>query len=248
MSRPNRILIEVAIESPDDAVAAEAGGADRLELCAALDLGGLTPTIASYHEVRETTRLPIVVMIRPRGGDFVYSNAEFRVMAREIELFIPYQPDAFVFGLIGPDGSVDTYRSGELVRRAGGIPCVYHRAFDRAPDAAEALEAVIPLGFARILTSGGETSALGVAPAIANLVRRARGRIELLPCGQLRAGSAADVVRITGCNQVHGSFAEPVPEEPGRGYRGYQHRCRTSRNEVAFTRQVLDRLARGELD
>jgi copper homeostasis protein len=240
-----RALIEVAIESVEDAVAAEAGGADRLELCTALDLGGLTPSLGTYLEIREACRLPVVVMIRPRPGDFVYSDPEVRVMGRDIDLFAQYEPDGFVFGVLLEDGRVDESRCGWLVGLAGRVPCVFHRAFDRTPDPTEALEAVQALGFARVLTSGQESTAFAGAPAIAETVKQADGRIGVVPCGRVRANSVVEVVRLTGCTEVHGSFAESVPEGEGRGYRGYQQRSRTSRAEVQATRAALGELALG---
>ncbi len=245
---PNRarVLIEVCVESVDDALLAEAGGADRLELCSALDLGGLTPTIGLYQEVRAATKLPVVVMVRPRPGDFVYDNPEVRVMARDVDAFRPLRPDGFVFGVLQPDGRVDDVTCGHLVARAGGVPCVFHRAFDRAPDPAEAVEQVARVGFVRLLTSGREATALAGAPEIAKVVKRAAGRVEVLPCGRVRAKEAVEVVRLTGCNQLHGSFGKPLPTPDERGYRGYAQRCRTSRDEVSATRAALDDWSTGE--
>jgi copper homeostasis protein len=236
------VLIEVAAESVEDAVAAEQGGADRIELCAALDLGGLTPSIGLYQEVREATQLPVVVMIRPRPGDFVYSPYEFRVMARDIDAYRPLRPDGFVFGALVLDGRIDIASVGQLVARTDGLPCVFHRAFDRVPLVEEALEQLIAAGFVRVLTSGGESTALAGAPEIAGLVRLAAGRIEVLPCGQVRAKDVEELVRLTGCDQVHGSFAQPLTLPDDRGHRGYPDRYATSRAEVAATRAALDAL------
>lgn len=242
MPTPGRVLLEVAVESVADAIAAEEGGADRLELCAALDLGGLTPSHGAYLEVRAATRLPVVVMIRPRPGDFVYAPAELRVMARDIDAFLPLRPDGFVFGALVGDGRIDLATVGHLVARAGGVPCVFHRAFDRVPDQADAIDQLVGAGFARVLTSGREATALAGAAEIAKVVTRAAGRIEVLPCGRVRAGDAAEVIRLTGCDQVHGSFARPLLLPDVRGHRGYPERCGTSRQEVAATRAALDRL------
>jgi copper homeostasis protein len=239
------VLIEVAAESVEDAVAAEQGGADRIELCAALDLGGLTPSVGAYLEVRAAVGLPIVVMIRPRPGDFVYSADELRVMVRDLETYLPHQPDGFVFGALAPDGRIDVEAVVSLVAWAGGRPCVFHRAFDRVPQAGEALDQLIAARFARVLTSGREATALAGAGEIARLVKRAAGRIEVLPCGRIRAKDAADVVRLTGCDQVHGSFARPLQLPDERGRRGYPERSATSRDEVAATRAALDALALG---
>ncbi len=243
----DRVLIEVAVETVADALAAEAGGADRLELCAALDFGGLTPSLGTYLEIRAVCRLPVLVMIRPRAGDFVYSESELRVMARDIALFLPYRPDGYVFGPLDAEGKVNEPAAAELVRAAGLIPCIFHRAFDKTPKPTSALNVLIRLGFQRILTSGREATALAGSSAIALLMVRAAKRIEILPCGRIRANSVAEVVRVTGTRQIHGSFAETVPEGKGRGHRGYQQRSRTRQAEIEATRVVVDRLMAEEI-
>lgn len=242
---PRRILIEVAVETVADARAADAGGADRLELCAALDLGGLTPSLGAFLEVRAATPLPVVVMVRPRPGDFVTDDDEARVMARDIELFHPHRPSGFVFGCLNPDGRVNVDHCRRLVEAAAGTPCVFHRAFDRCPKPEAAVDTLCDLGFARLLTSGQEETALQGVMAIAATVAHAAGRIEVLPCGRVRAENAADVVRLTGCDQVHGSFAIPRPAKEGRGFRGYPVPSRTSEEAVAATRAALTQLALG---
>lgn len=253
----DRVVIEVAIESVDDALAAEAGGADRLELCSALDLGGLTPSLGTYLEVRKAVRLPIWVMIRPRPGDFVYTEAEIRTMARDLELYrdLPspgpgpapsnseaggHGPDGFVFGVLDEAGRVHPEACRVLRYRTGYRPCAFHRAFDKTPDAAAALDQLIRLGFRRVLTSGGAKTAADGIRSIASLVRQADDRIEVMPCGGVSAADAPRIVAETGCRQVHGSFAETVPEGAGRGTRGYPPRSRTCRPKVAAARAALD--------
>ena len=234
-----RITIEAVVETIDDAEAATRGGADRLELCAALDLGGLTPTLGTLHEVRAATRLPVVVMIRPRGGDFVYDERELRVMARDLEAFLPHQPAGFVLGVLDESGRVHEAACKLLLKLAAGVPVVFHRAFDRTPDPLAALETCVELGFARVLTSGREATGLAGSPAIRKLRDAAAGRIEILPCGRLDAKNGREVLQVTGCTQLHGSFAEPVPEATERGRRGYAQRCRTKEAEVAAVRAAV---------
>lgn len=235
-----RVLIEVAVESVEDALAAEAGGADRLELCSALDLGGLTPSLGTYLEVRAASKLPVWVMIRPRPGDFVYSESECRVMARDVATFCDHDPAGFVFGVLDAEGKVAAETCRQLRYRAGLRPCVFHRAFDRTPDLAASLDRLIQLGFRRVLTSGGAEMAIEGVKHIAAIVRQAAGRIEVLPCGRVRADVAPKIVQRTGCDQLHGSFSEPVPLGDGRGHRGYPKRTRTSAAEVAATRKAID--------
>jgi copper homeostasis protein len=232
------ITLEACIESVDGARAATAGGADRLELCAALALDGLTPSLGLYQEVREVTRLPIVVMIRPRPGDFVYSADELRVMLRDLDAFRPLRPDGFVFGALRANGQIDTTACNELRARAGEVPCVFHRAFDCTADPGAAVAQLVQAGFVRLLTSGREPDALAGAAAIADTVKRAAGRIEVLPCGRVRANNVVELVRRTGCDQVHGSFAVFDDRQVRR----------TSREEVAAARAALDRAreARGD--
>ena len=177
-------------------------------------------------------------MIRPRPGDFVYSTDELRVMARDVEAVPPHRPDGFVFGVLAADGRIDA-ACGRRVwwRWAGGLPCVFHRAFDRVPEAGEALEQLIALGFAPRADQRPGGDRPGRAAEIAKLVKRAAGRIEVLPCGRVRAEDARrSGPRLTGCDQVHGSFARPLQLPDERGRRGYPERSATSRDEVAATR------------
>ena len=236
----SRILLEVAIETADDAGAAHAGGADRLEVCGGLDLGGLTPSRGTIDEIRERTILPLVIMIRPRGGDFVYSDSEIATMIRDIRYLHAVQPAAFVFGALTAAGEIHDEACRFLRQAAGDVPCVFHRAFDRTADNRKALEECIRLGFVRILTSGKATDALAGSTNIAKLAAQADGRIEILPCGRVRAGNAAEIVRLTGVTQVHGAFSETVPDSDAIGQRGYPSRSRTSREQVAACRSVLE--------
>jgi copper homeostasis protein len=238
-----RFQLEVVCETVADAHAALDGGADRIELCSALDLGGLTPSAGLLDAVTSAVRLPVWVMVRPRPGDFVYSPSELDVMRRDIESFRRTAPAGFVFGALSPDGRVNREACRSLLAACGGMPAVFHRAFDRTPDSLEALHALIELGFRRLLTSGGAGTALDGAKAIAQVREVAGRRIEVLPCGKVRAENIEPLLAMTGCDQVHGSFAEGVPVTDGAGFRGYAHRTRVSRDKVAAARAELDRLA-----
>jgi copper homeostasis protein len=201
-----RFLLEVAVASVEDALAAEGGGADRLELNAALSLGGLTPSLGALMEVRQATRLPIFVMLRPRPGAFCYRPAEFRVLLRDLDLLLAHGADGVVFAALRADAGVDLERCRAVVRLAGNHPVVFHRAFDLAPQPAQALEQLIDLGVRRVMTSGGQSTALAGAEQIAALVQQAAGRIEILPAGGIHAGTAAELIARTGCDQVHGGL------------------------------------------
>lgn len=165
--------------------------------------GGLTPTAATILEAKRLAKLPLMVMIRLRGGGFCYSEVEMATMERDMDLAVEFGADGFVFGVLTDDGKVDQRRTKRLVDRTGNLPTVFHRAFDVTPDAFEALEAIIDLGVTRILTSGQKPSSLDGAPLIKELIIRAAGRIEVLPGGGIRAGNAAQIVDLTGCRQVH---------------------------------------------
>lgn len=244
MTTGRRFILEVCCETVADAETAAAGGADRIELCTALDLGGLTPSAGLFHEARGSVPgTPVWVMIRPRPGDFVYTASEVAVMAQDIEQYRQANPAGFVFGVLDPDGGVNRDVCQRLLDACGDSPAVFHRAFDRTPSLSEALEAVVELGFRRVLTSGREETALAGAKVIARLRERAARRIEILPCGKVRAENLEALLQSTGCDQVHGSFAEPVPAGEGAGYRGYPPRTRVSREGVAAARAELDRLA-----
>jgi copper homeostasis protein len=199
-------MLEVAVASVEDALAAQEGGADRLELSAALALGGLTPSLGTLIEVKAVARLPVLVLVRPRPGGFAYSEAEFRVMQRDADLALEHGADGIVLGILTPDGKVDADRCRRLVRQAGDRAAVFHRAFDVSPDPIAALEQVIDLGFRRVMTSGQEETAYNGASTIAELIRRAAGRIEVLPAGGVNRFTVADVLARTGCNQVHASL------------------------------------------
>jgi copper homeostasis protein len=212
MSPVKAPLLEICIASVEDAVAAHTGGADRLELNAALALGGLTPSLGTLLEVKAAVPLPVIVMLRPRPGGFAYSDADFRVLRRDLDLFLGHGADGVAFGVLRPDGSVDTDRCHELRRQAGAVETVFHRAFDVTPEPFVALEQLIDLGFKRVLTSGQEETAYNGAALIADMVRRAAGRIEVLPGGGVNRFTVADVVARTGCTQVHASLRRSLPD------------------------------------
>ena len=226
-----RVQLEVCVETVEDAVAAEAGGADWVELCADLGVGGLTPNVELFKQLRATVRLPIAVMIRPRADDFVYTSAEREWMAERIARFRPHAPDAFVFGVLTPNRRIDTAAAAKLIEACGPVPAVFHRAFDEVEDKQAGLEELIRLGFTRVLTSGGSGSVPEHWPELRRLVEQARGRIQVMPGGGVRADTAGGVVQFTRCEHLHGSFSEPH----GRGRR-------TSRAAVAAARAGVDGL------
>ncbi|RTY92477.1 copper homeostasis protein CutC [Flavobacterium sp. GT3R68] len=179
--------LEIACFNPESAIIAQQNGADRVELCANIHEGGTTPDLEITHSVRAAVTIDLYVMIRPRGGDFVYSDAEFEQMKSGIAQFKTLNVDGFVFGILNEDGTVNKKQNTELVRAAHPNPCTFHRAFDVAKAVFQSLEDVIDCGFKTILTSGqGENVVEGI-PVLSQLVNLAKGRIVIMPGGGLRS-------------------------------------------------------------
>ena len=199
----SRITVEICCESLADAVAAETARADRLELAQALELGGLTPSPGLALVVGARVALPFVAMVRPRGGDFVYGEAELGVMERDAGLLLEAGASGIVFGCLTSDGRIAQRACRRLLAVAGETDAVFHRAFDQVADPIAALEELVALGFTRVLTSGGRATALEGAERIRELVERAAGRIEVLAGGGIREDNVEQVIRRTGCTQVH---------------------------------------------
>jgi copper homeostasis protein len=197
------ILLEICCGSTEDAVEAERGGADRVELCSALFLGGLTPSIGSLDEAKQRLKIPVMAMNRPRQAGFCYSATEFAVMERDADLLLEHGADGIVFGILNSDGTVDAVRSRMIRDRIGSRQAVFHRAFDVTPDPFRALEELIDLGITRVLTSGQRNGAPEGSALIKQLIDRARERIEVLPGAGIGLDNIGDLVITTGCTQVH---------------------------------------------
>lgn len=199
------MLLEIASNSVASALAAEAGGAGRVELCSALEVGGLTPSHAAIALACERLRIPVHVLVRPRAGDFVFDDLECEVMRRDIETCRALGCAGVVIGVLTADGDVDSHRCRALVDAAGDLSVTFHRAFDFARDPLAALDAVIALGCSRLLTSGQANDALAGAPLIRTLVERARGRITIMPGGGIDAHNIAAIAAATGAREFHAS-------------------------------------------
>jgi copper homeostasis protein len=198
-----KILLEICCGSIDDALQAQAGGADRIELCSALFLGGLTPSLGTLQYARQQLRIPIIAMVRPRGGGFCYTEAEFATMERDAETAIAHGADGIVFGILEPEGNIDLVRTRRIRELIGGKQAVFHRAFDVTPDPFVALDQLVDLGITRILTSGQQDTVPEGAELIRRLIEYAGDRIEVLPGGGIKPFNLADVIAKTGCCQVH---------------------------------------------
>jgi copper homeostasis protein len=197
------VLVEACVESLEEALAAERGGAKRLELCANMDVGGTTPSADLFRAVRARVGIPIAMMIRPRGGSFVYSNAELESMRRDLDLAGELGADIAVIGVLDDDGRVDAARTREFVTRAGSIPVTFHKAFDVVEDQERDLDVLIDAGVTRVLTSGGAETAIGGADALARLVDRAADRIIIMPGGKVRGDNVREIVERTSVREVH---------------------------------------------
>jgi copper homeostasis protein len=204
------LLFEVCVDSAEAAVAAQEGGAHRVELCSDLLEGGLTPSHGTLRVARERLHIPIMAMVRPRGGDFCYSDTEFAVMREDLLAAKHLGANGVVFGLLEPDGQIDRGRTAELVALARPLPATFHRAFDVSRDPFEALDTLIALGVDRVLTSGQEPSALEGLDLVAGLVARAAGRIVVMPGGGITARNVAAIAARSGAGELHFASLEPA--------------------------------------
>lgn len=212
----HKYLLEISVETVEAALAAERGGADRIELCSSLSIGGVTPSAELMRAARELVRIPIFVMIRPRGGDFCYSAAELAEMKRSIARARELKMDGVVLGILTQDRRIDIEQTRALVEMARPLPVTFHRAFDECTDLQRALEDVIQTGAARILTSGGASSALQGAGVLAELVAAARSRIVILPGAGINASNIVQVARQTGAREFHSGLSAVLPNGSGK--------------------------------
>lgn len=203
--------LEIAANSLASALAAQDGGASRIELCSALELGGLTPSPGQVALVREKLSIPVHVLIRPRAGDFAYSEEEHATMLADIAHCAEIGCDGVVVGALTADGDVDVARCQELVSAAGRLDCTFHRAIDVCRDSTAALEAVIGLGFNRILSSGGAASVMEGSANLRRLIEQAAGRIEIMPGAGVHAGNIAALMAATGAREFHASAKRELP-------------------------------------
>jgi copper homeostasis protein len=197
--------IEIACFNPQSAIIAFENGADRIELCDGLSEGGTTPGFETTKGLREKINIPMYVMVRPRGGDFTYSEAEFDQMKNELTQLKSLDVDGFVFGILDENDEVNVEKNKILVELAQPLPCTFHRAFDRAKGLEDSLEKVIDCGFKTILTSGQKPNVSEGKENLKTLVELSNGRIEILIGGGLRSTNIQDIREFTKAGYFHSS-------------------------------------------
>jgi len=241
-----RVMIEVCVGDVESAIAAEVGGADRVELCDNLAVGGTTPSAGTIAEVCRWLSIPVHVLIRPRGGDFAYSERELAVMRHDIEAAKSLGATGVVLGVLTTEAKVDCDVTMALIDRARPMSVTFHRAIDRTPEPRQAVDTLVALGVERVLTSGGCATALEGASMIAGLIQHASDRITIMACGQISADNLETIVRATQTSEVHiGSAVCRTMASPMHGLSGDGSECswhRTDAQRVAAIVSLLERM------
>ncbi len=207
------ITVEICVDSVESAVAAQAGGADRVELCDNLMEGGTTPSAGAIEVARKLLDIKLHVIIRPRGGDFLYSDTEFEIMKRDIAAAKTLGVDGVVIGILEANGDIDTKRTAELIELARPMSVTFHRAFDVCRDPFKAVDELAAIGVDRILTSGQEATAIEGIDTLADLIKHAGERITIMACGNLNERNIKKVIDAAGVSEVHfTAFGEVASE------------------------------------
>lgn len=242
----NRFVLEICVESVEHAVAAERGGADRIELCSDLASGGITPSAGLMQTARRHVRAPIHVLIRPRAGDFCYSDHELETMRDDIHAAKQTGMDGLVLGVLDENTRVDVERTKMLVEFAHPLPVTFHRAFDLAKSAATALEEVVQTGASRILTSGGEERATDALSILTRLVHLAKNRILIMPCGGINSANIVSIVRTTSVREIHTSVGTSHSRSTSNGMRFSRSRgaASSSLDTTPFEKKVAKLVSR----
>ncbi len=204
---PTKISLEVCANSVTSALAAQDGGAVRIELCENLLQAGTTPSCGQIGVARKLLHIELYVLIRPRAGDFLYTDTEFEIMMADVATCVDIGCDGIVIGILNADGTVDKIRCAKLIHLAkqAGLGVTFHRAFDVSADYYQALEDIIELGCDRILTSGGKTTAMEGAANIIRLMQKAAGRIKIMAGSGIEESNVANLVHYTGVAEIHSS-------------------------------------------
>ena len=207
---PERVKLEVCVDSIESAMAAALGGAFRVELCDYLTGGGTTPSAGMIEIVRKNIDIGLHILIRPRRGDFLYSDHEFNIMKKDIEICRNLGADGVVIGLLLSNGTIDLERTEELVSLAGPMSVTFHRAFDLTPDPEEALEDLLKLKIDRLLTSGQQATAMQGVELIRKLKEQADGKMIIMPGGGVNEENVRTIITRTGVSEIHASVRSRV--------------------------------------
>jgi copper homeostasis protein len=235
-------ILEIAVFNIDSAIQAAQAGADRLELCENPQDGGTTPSYGFMKTVRELVTIPIVPIIRPHGGDFLYSESAYRVMQKDIALAKELGFEGVVLGLLNADGCIDADRTAKLVELAYPMEVTFHRAFDRCNQPLEALETIIQTGCSRILSSGQQPNAFDAKELIQQLVQQASDRIIIMPGSGVRASNIQALANFTGAQELHSSARKLVPSSMDFVVDAMQEslqNCLVDSDEIQLMKQFL---------
>ena len=231
--------LEICTGSWQSAIAAQAGGADRIELCDNLAEGGTTPSYGMLAQCKKLLQIPFFPIIRPRGGDFIYSKDEFEIMKDDVSCCRDMGCEGIVIGILKKDGSIDTDRCAELIALAGAMEITFHRAFDRCNDLERGLEDIIQLGCHRVLTSGGKEYALEGIQLLKALVSQADTRIIIMPGSGINELNLLEIAKVTSAHEFHTTAkklieydVDPINGDP---YRALE----TSAENVSKLKEIL---------
>lgn len=240
------MVLEICIDSVESALAAQEGGAARVELCADLAHGGITPSEGMIRSVREHVSIQISAMIRPRAGGFWYSDLEFDVMKRDVEKMKQLGVDGVALGLLTADGAVDIHRTRILVQTARPLFVTFHRAFDECKDLVHALDDLKGLGIERVLTSGGKKEISEGMRAVADLGKRARGSIKIMAGGGVTCENVMEVVTKTNVDEIHvlTAVSTDSPQRSGSSILYDAPLKRVDASKVRKLTSLLDELAK----
>ena len=250
-------VLEICVESVEAAMAAEAGGAQRIELCSSLNEGGLTPSIGMMRAVRANVKIAVHAIIRPRSGDFLYSEREIATMGEDIAAAAACGMEGVALGLLDLNGNVEVARTKELIERARPMEVTFHRAIDMTPDIERALEDVIRAGADRILTSGAEPTAMQGRNHIHKLIEASSGRIRVMVGGGVRTDNVRQIAQATHALEYHASLRRTMPSSiryqrrkihlSNMGVDEYAHNI-VRAADVRALRKALDAALEGEAD
>jgi copper homeostasis protein len=232
-----QVIIEVCVDSVESAIAAERGGASRVELCGALAEGGTTPSAGLIAMVREKITIALHVMVRPRSSDFCYSDDEFRIMQHDVEMAKRLRADGVVLGILDVDGRIDTRRTKELVQLASPLKVTFHRAFDMSRDLLQSLRDLHSTGVHHVLTSGGRQTAIEGAAALKQLVEAANSHISIMAASGIEEHNVAELLARTGVCEVHASLRTSTPSSMRHQN---QHVTMGARTGTEYERFVVD--------